>query len=78
MLFASLAFTAGVLLLQSLSRLPSIVWLALLPVCILLLVFWARLRFFLVFGIGFLWALGWAAWVASSTLPAMLEGQAPV
>ncbi|MDA1117234.1 MAG: DNA internalization-related competence protein ComEC/Rec2 [Proteobacteria bacterium] len=72
---AALAFTAGVLLLQQQSALPTPAWLALFPVCVALAAWRRKLLLPAAFAIGFLWAAGWAQLRIADRLSPELEGR---
>jgi len=74
MVYGSLAFAAGDLLLQAMPVLPSLGWLGLLPLCLLLLRV-RRLRLLAWFGLGFLWTAAHAAWLLGDALPTELQGR---
>lgn len=70
----TIAFLAGVLVLQWFAVLPDWYWVAGLPVALLGLR-WRRLRLFAAFVLGFLWALLYAQWLLWHDWPTECEGK---
>lgn len=74
MISGTMAFVAGVILLQYQAQLPSLVFLCLLPILLLLARRFSLLRLPFFFCMGFFWALLHAHWQLSSVLEPGLEG----
>ena len=66
--FIALSFLLGIIFLQLQSELPSIYWIALLPLVLLLSVRWLRFVWLLSFISGFFWAY-WFAWSYLQAVP---------
>ncbi len=75
MIPGTIAFTAGIVLLQLQDALPHPLWLSLLPPLIIL--FWrvSRARLLTAAVLGFFWALLHAHWTLLHSLPAQLQGR---
>src|SRR5260370_15436470 len=72
---AALAFAAGAALLQQQAELPALGSVGLLPLLAGLAWLRPKWAFIFTFGIGFLWAAGWAHWRMMDRLALELEGR---
>ena len=70
-----LSFLAGILSLQLCSVLPPMLWLCLLPLCLLVIFYCPGLRLTGLFGCGLLWALLHAHWHFLHLLPESMAGE---
>src|SRR5712692_5885276 len=75
MTLAALAFAAGAALLQQQAELPALGSVGLLPLLAGLAWLRPKWAFIFTFGIGFLWAAGWAHWRMMDRLAPELEGR---
>lgn len=75
MITGTVAFVAGVLLLQFQPILPALLWALCIPFLLLSAYFFTWMRLPVLFCVGFLWALLHAHWVLSVQLDAGLEGR---
>src|SRR5260370_16625617 len=75
MTLAALAFAAGAALLQQQAELPALGSVGLLPLLAGLAWLRPKWAFIFTFGIGFLWAAGWAHWRMTDRLAPELEGR---
>src|SRR5712692_8223267 len=75
MTLAALAFAAGAAALQQRAELPALGSVGLLPLLAGLAWLRPKWAFIFTFGIGFLWAAGWAHWRMTDRLAPELEGR---